>query len=60
MSNPRLALVARILLGTALLMIVAGLYFLFVQQNTTVGAVLLAVGVGDVVGAIVLSRQRAG
>lgn len=60
MSNPRLALVARILLGTALLMMVAGLYFLFVQQNTLVGAVLLAVGVGDVVGAIVLSRQRAG
>ena len=60
MSNPRLALVARILLGTALLMIGAGLYFVFVQQNTTVGAVLLAVGVGDVIGAIVLSRQRAG
>jgi hypothetical protein len=59
MTNPRFALVARLLLGTALAMVVAGLYFLLVADNTLVGAVLLVAGAGDVVAAIVMSRQRA-
>lgn len=60
MTNPRLALVARLLLGTAVLMAAAGLYFVFVARNVVVGAVLLVAAVGDVIGAFVLSRQRAG
>lgn len=41
-------------------MAAGGLYFVFVTRNMVVGAVLLVVAVGDIVGAFVLSRQRAG
>jgi uncharacterized membrane protein HdeD (DUF308 family) len=60
MTNPRSSIIARVLLITAVVMIVTGLYFVFVKENVVVGAVLLAAGVGDIVGAIVMSRQRNG
>jgi hypothetical protein len=60
MTNPRSSIIARVLLVTAVAMIVAGLYFVFVKEKVVVGAVLMAAGVGDVIGAIVISRQRNG
>lgn len=57
MSNPRLQLLARVLLGSAVVMLLLGLYFLLVLQQVVIGAVLLVVAVTDVVMALVFSRR---
>ena len=57
MANPRSQLVAKILLGSALIMGALGAYFLLVRQNTAVGSVLLIVAVSDVALAVVFSSR---
>jgi hypothetical protein len=57
MSNPRFQLLSKILLGSALLMVLLGLYFLLAKQNVVVGSVLLLVAVSDVVLALVFARK---
>jgi hypothetical protein len=57
MHNPRSALLAKTLLGSALLMLLLGLYFLLAARQVMVGAVLLAVAVVDVGVAVLFSRR---
>jgi hypothetical protein len=57
MSNPRFQLLSKILLGSALLMVLLGLYFLLARQNVVIGSVLLVVAVSDVVLALVFARK---
>jgi hypothetical protein len=57
MSNPRFQLLSKILLGSALLMALLGLYMLFAKANVVAGSVLLLVAVSDVVLALVFARK---
>lgn len=57
MSNPRHQLLSKAMLGSALVMLLLGLYFLFAMGNTVVGAALIAVAVADVAVAIVFAKQ---
>ena len=57
MANPRFQLLAKVLLGSAVVMFLLGLYFLLVQEQVMVGSVLLVVAVTDVVMALVFSRR---
>jgi dolichol kinase len=60
MSNPRFALLARLLLGSTLIALLLGLWFLFAEANVVVGVVLLVVAAGDLVAALLFSRKQAG
>ena len=57
MANMRTQLVAKLLLGSALIMGALGVYFLVARQNTAVGSVLLIVAVSDVVLAVIFSSR---
>jgi len=57
MRNPRYELLSKALLGSALMMLLLGLYFLLAQQNFVVGGALLAVAVVDVGVAMAFARR---
>jgi len=57
MSNPRYQLLSKAMLGSALVMLLLGLYFLFAMGNALVGGLLIAVAVVDVGVAVVFSKQ---
>jgi hypothetical protein len=57
MANLRFQLLAKVLLGSALVMALLGLYMLLAQRNTVVGIVLLVVAVSDVLLAVVFARR---
>jgi hypothetical protein len=57
MANLRFQLLAKVLLGSALVMALLGLYVLLAQRNTVVGIVLLVVAVSDVLLAVVFARR---
>lgn len=57
MSNPRYQLLSKAMLGSALVMLLLGLYFLFGMGNALVGGALMAVAVVDVGVAVMFSKQ---
>lgn len=57
MSNPRYQLLSKAMLGSALVMLLLGLYFLFAMGNALVGGALIAVAVVDVGVAVMFSKQ---
>lgn len=57
MRNPRYELLSKALLGSALMMLLLGLYFLFAQENFVVGGALIAVAVMDVGVAVLFARR---
>jgi len=57
MSHPPYQLLSKVLLGSALLMLLLGLYFLFAMGNALVGGALLAVAVMDVGVAVLFARK---
>jgi hypothetical protein len=58
MSHPPYQLLSKVMLGSALVMLLIGLYFLFAMGNMLVGGALIAVAVMDVGVAVVFSRKR--
>lgn len=57
MSHPPYQLLSKVLLGSALVMLLIGLYFLFAMGNTLVGGALIAVAFMDAGVAMVFSRK---
>lgn len=57
MSNPRYLLLSKVMLGSALVMLLLGLYFFFAMGNAMVGGALIAVAVVDIGVAVVFSKQ---
>jgi hypothetical protein len=57
MTNPRNQLLSKVMLGSALVMLLLGLYFLFAMGNVMVGGALMVVAVVDVGVAVVFSKQ---
>ncbi len=57
MSHPPYQLLSKVLLGSALVMLLIGLYFLFAMGNMLVGGALIAVAVMDLGVAVVFARK---
>jgi hypothetical protein len=57
MSNPRYQLISKVLLGSALVMLLLGLYLMLAMGNTVVGLTLIVVAVADVTVATVFARR---
>jgi len=58
MNQPRTSLMSKILLVTALVTLLLGLYFLLADGNTVLGGALIAVSLTDAALAAVVSRRR--
>jgi hypothetical protein len=58
MSQPGKSLMSIVLLGTALVTLLLGLYFLLADGNTVLGGALIAVSLTDAALAAIVSRKR--